>query len=95
MLVKTARPLRVEGVSGAGAGGSFRRMKAAKLAVSDRKSLAGELEGGVMPVMLVESSGKALKRHPGVSSRSSGKPLLVTPSSTSAASSAKTSRLGF
>src|SRR6516225_4028128 len=76
----------MDGVSEAGVGGASIRMKLAKASMSERTAV---LEGGVEAgVKLSVSSGVALKRHPGVSSRSWGKSWLVIPISTLYASPA-------
>src|SRR6266481_5391138 len=58
-------------VGGIGVGAASRRMKAAKLTVSEAKSDPGLLVGSDT-ARFVESSGVALNRHPCVSSRSLG-----------------------
>src|SRR6202030_287058 len=89
VFVKRARPLTMDGVSGAGVGGASIRMKSANASMSERTAVLG-LEVGVEGVMkLTVSSGVALKRQPGVSSRSWGKSWFVTPISTLYASPAK------
>ena len=76
IVVKTARPFIVDGVSDAGAGGASIRMKSANASMSERTAV---LEGGVeVGVKLNVSSGVALNRQPAVSPRSWGKSWLVT-----------------
>ena len=79
---KAARPLTVDGVSGAGVGGASIRMKSANASMSERTAVLEVEDGLGVVVKLAESSGVALKRHPGVSSRSCGKSWLVIPIST-------------
>ena len=87
--MKRVRPFTVDGVPGAGVGGASIRMKSAKASMSERTAVLG-LEAGVgLGVKLSVSSGVALKRQPGVSSRSWGKSWFVTPISTLYASPAK------
>ena len=78
----------MDGVSGAGVGGASIRMKSANASMSERTAVLG-LEAGVEAgVKLSVSSGVALKRQPGVSSRSWGKSWFVIPISTLYASPA-------
>ena len=72
-FVKLARPFAMEGVSGAGVGGASMRIKLAKASMSERTAVLGLDGGGEGVVKLSVSSGVALKRQPGVSSRSWGK----------------------
>jgi hypothetical protein len=81
ILMKVCRPLIVDEVSGAGVGAADSRMNAAKFSTSGKKSDAGLPLGGLLLASLNESSGVALNWQPGVSSRSFGKPELVTPCS--------------
>src|SRR5258708_36562459 len=74
---KTARPFEVDGVSGAGVGGASIRMKLVKASTSEITAV------GVAPgAKLTVSSGVALNRQPGVSSRFWGNSWFVTPDST-------------
>src|SRR5262249_17352962 len=77
IFAKVARPFQVDGVAGAGVGRASIRMKLANASMSDRTAV---LEGGVeVGVKLSVSSGVALKRQPGVSSRSWGKSWFLIP----------------
>src|SRR5579864_918146 len=70
IFAKLARPFTLDGVLGAGVGGASIRMKSANASMSERTAA---LVGGVeLGVKLTVSSGVALKRQPGVSSRSWG-----------------------
>ena len=87
-FAKMARPFTVDGVLGAGVGGASIRMKSANASMSERTAGLG-LEPGVgVGVKLSVSSGVALKRQPGVSSRSWGKSWFEIPISTLYASPA-------
>src|ERR1700693_2781042 len=80
------RPFAVDGGSGAGGGGASIRMKSANASMSERTAV---FEGGVEAgVKLSVSSGVALKRQPGVSSRSWGESWVEIPISTLYASPA-------
>src|SRR6516165_7413762 len=86
IIPKAARPLTIEGVSGAGAGGANIRIKFANASMSERTAVLG------VAVKFSVSSGVALNRQLGVSSRSCGNSWLVTPISTLYASDAKIRR---
>src|SRR5580658_6935254 len=81
MLTNWFEPWTVALLLAAGAGGAERRMKPAKLTMSDEKSDAGLLLLRVFS-SAVASSGVGLKTQPCVSSRSLLKSSLVTPCST-------------
>jgi hypothetical protein len=70
------RPLSLDGVAGAGVGGASRRMKFENASMSEMTAVFG------VDVKLSVSSGVALKRQPGVSSRSWGKSWFEIPIST-------------
>ncbi|SPE23383.1 hypothetical protein SBA2_1210002 [Acidobacteriia bacterium SbA2] len=73
IFAKMVRPFTVDGVPGAGVGGASIRMKSAKASMSERTAVLGLEVGVEVVVKLSVSSGVALKRQPGVSSRSWGK----------------------
>lgn len=69
-VMKAARPFSVDGVSVAGIGGASIRMKSANASMSERTAVFGLDPGVVEGVKFDVSSGVALKRQLGVSSRS-------------------------
>src|SRR5215467_396764 len=78
MLLNNAWPFMAEAESGAGVGGAVRRMKTAKLVVSDSGLPVSETSGGTG----VLSSGVALNTQPGTAARSLVNSSLETPCST-------------
>ena len=92
IFANVLRPLSLDGVAGAGVGGASIRMKLAKASMSEMTAVF-ELPGvGGVVVKLSVSSGVALKRQPGVSSRSCGKSWFEIPISTLYASPANMRR---
>src|SRR5215471_6836117 len=81
MVWNTFSP-RVAAADGTCTGAADKRMKAAKLTMSDEKSAARLPVDGLVPSSLVGSSGNVLNWQFGSSSRSLGKFSLVTPCST-------------
>ena len=75
IFAKVARPFSLDGVAGAGVGGASIRMKLANASMSEMTAVF-ELPVAGVGVKLSVSSGVALKRQPGVSSRSCGKQLV-------------------
>src|SRR5580704_16040696 len=72
----------MDGVLGAGEGGASIRMKSANASMSERTAVLALEVGVEVGVKLSVSSGVALNRQPGVSSRSWGKSWFVIPIST-------------
>ena len=92
ILAKVARPFSLDGVAGAGVGGASIRMKLAKASMSEMTAVFELPVAAGVGVKLSVSSGVALKRQPGVSSRSCGNSWFVTPISTLYASLANMRR---
>src|SRR5271163_2005410 len=86
------RPFSLDGVAGAGVGGASIRMKSANASMSERTAGFELPVDGEVVVKLSVSSGVALKRQPGVSSRSCGKSWFEIPISTLYASPANMRR---